>query len=613
MRRIVAIATYRGCFDGFSSVVDLTDDYLGCRSQTWNNKRRQWCLCNTDLCNVHFDLQSPLPPSQHQRHPSPPVAHGNGAPPPSFSHQIPSKHPVRPSQDKRNEFFESFADKAKYRQSPISAPSDSLVFPEDYVEQPRPNEASAGRNLTNYNEAIPLDHFKEQDDHDVLIEEPIAFDHVQDKRHDDMKSQRSLPLPGQRKKVTQKKLEDNDRPSKVIKQITYDDADIMSFESLDYPYNQDERYRTISVSPQVSELEALDDLDLGRKSDSVQADGPDNLLQNSDSTTIKLAYGITGTDKGKELKTVEAQRGLEKNPKDEKLYSVFTEDAVDPDLSEDYPYNQLFNQELAKEDLELLTKPRPFELRFSQTLDPPSESAQKQESAKSALEVHNDNSKEQGRESTRPKEGEVRAKEFNRKEFLSTNDLVRPGSINDKERNRPEANPGKEIGGFDARARLAIRDADILWIGQDRAPDDADPSYFTVSENSEHKKTTLERGPVGSKLEKETQYRHYVEQEKKNDEEEEETRSGKEADLKEEQSLDQDGQEAKNLKRTGVARRTEVREQQNEEEEFSAQRNQVEQTTLKTGMSYSLSNRTFIMIIVVVFTCETSHPRNRRI
>lgn len=395
-------------------------------------------------------------------------------------------------------------------------------------------------------------------------------------------------------------LDDTDRPSKGIKQITYD-ADMMSIESLDYPYNQDERYRTISVSPQVSELEALDDLENGRKSDSVQADGPDNLLKNSDPTTMKVAYGITATDKGKELKTEEAQRDLEKNPTYEKLDSVFTEDAIDPDLSEDYPYNQIFNQELAKEDLELLTKPRPFELRFSQTLDPSSESAQKQESAKSTtLEVHNDNSKEQGQESTRPKEGAVRAKEFRHKEFLSPNELIRPGSLNDKQRNRPQSNQGEEIDRSDARERLAIRDADILWIGQDRAPDDADPSYFTISENSEHKKTALARGPVGSKLERGAPYRHHMELEMKNHGEEEETRSGKEADMKEAQSFDQDGQEAKNLERTGVDRRTGVREQQNEEEQFSSQTNKVEQTTLKTGTSCSLWNGTFIMTVVVV-------------
>lgn len=44
-------AIYRGCFDAFKAVKQLTDDYLGCRNQTWNNRVRRWCLCDTDLCN----------------------------------------------------------------------------------------------------------------------------------------------------------------------------------------------------------------------------------------------------------------------------------------------------------------------------------------------------------------------------------------------------------------------------------------------------------------------------------------------------------------------------------------------------------------------------------
>lgn len=579
MCRIVAIATYRGCFDGFSSVVDLTDGYLGCRTQTWNNKRRQWCLCNTDLCNVHFDLKPPPPPppppspSQHQRQPPPSVAHGNEGPPSSFRHQMSSKHPVRPSQDPRNEFFESFADKARYRQSAADAPSDGLVFPVDYV-QPRSKEVSDGRNFTNYNEARPRDHFKEQDDHDVPVEEPIAFSRVQDE-----KSHRILSIPGQLEKVTEKKLKDNG-PTKDIAQITYD-ADVMSFELLDYPYNQ-EMHGSKTVGRQVSGLEGLDDLGQGRKLGSVQADGPDSLLKNNDSKAMKVDNGIRGTDKEKGLRT-ETQRDLENSRKDEELDNVFTEDAIDPELSEDYPYNQIFNQELAKEDLELLTKPRLFELRFSQTpKSPSSDSAQKSKSAKSTLEVNNNNSKEKGWEHpTRLKVSAVRTKEF-----PSINELIRPDNLNQEGQNRPPPGEGEEMDGFDARTRLAIHDADILWVGQDRAADDANPGYFFSPENSEYKKTILERDPVESGLEKRTPHQHHKKLEKRNDQEEQETRSGKEADIVEAQ-ISAQGEELKNFEKIDVDRRTGIPKKQNKKEEFSSKENEVEQTTLKAGMDCS--------------------------
>ena len=65
-------AVYRGCFDGFSSVVDLKNDYVGCQNQTWNNRHRLWCLCDTDLCNgYHVNLaeqqQQQQKPSAHHR------------------------------------------------------------------------------------------------------------------------------------------------------------------------------------------------------------------------------------------------------------------------------------------------------------------------------------------------------------------------------------------------------------------------------------------------------------------------------------------------------------------------------------------------------------------
>jgi len=78
----VLVAIYRGCFDAFKAVKQLTDDYVGCRNQTWNNRVRRWCLCDTDLCNrfpIHQNHQTlsgspakrrlrthhhPLPPPQ---------------------------------------------------------------------------------------------------------------------------------------------------------------------------------------------------------------------------------------------------------------------------------------------------------------------------------------------------------------------------------------------------------------------------------------------------------------------------------------------------------------------------------------------------------------------
>ena len=45
------VAIYRGCFDDFGEVGELTGDYVGCRDQSWNNRRLPWCLCDTAFCN----------------------------------------------------------------------------------------------------------------------------------------------------------------------------------------------------------------------------------------------------------------------------------------------------------------------------------------------------------------------------------------------------------------------------------------------------------------------------------------------------------------------------------------------------------------------------------
>jgi len=44
-------ATYRGCFDGFREIGQLSYEYNGCQNQTWNNKALRWCFCDSDLCN----------------------------------------------------------------------------------------------------------------------------------------------------------------------------------------------------------------------------------------------------------------------------------------------------------------------------------------------------------------------------------------------------------------------------------------------------------------------------------------------------------------------------------------------------------------------------------
>jgi len=76
----VSVAIYRGCFDAFKAVKQLTDDYVGCRNQTWNNRVRRWCLCDSDLCN-RFPIEQSyvrlpsVPSHRHSRihhHPLPP-------------------------------------------------------------------------------------------------------------------------------------------------------------------------------------------------------------------------------------------------------------------------------------------------------------------------------------------------------------------------------------------------------------------------------------------------------------------------------------------------------------------------------------------------------------
>ncbi|KAI0217204.1 hypothetical protein LSAT2_030914 [Lamellibrachia satsuma] len=44
-------AIYRGCFDDFADVKDLSYGYVGCRNQSWNNRQLPWCLCDTAFCN----------------------------------------------------------------------------------------------------------------------------------------------------------------------------------------------------------------------------------------------------------------------------------------------------------------------------------------------------------------------------------------------------------------------------------------------------------------------------------------------------------------------------------------------------------------------------------
>jgi len=79
----VLLAIYRGCFDAFKAVKQLTDDYVGCRNQTWNNRVRRWCLCDTDLCN-RFPI--------HQNYNALPTV------PAHRRSRIPHHHPVPPPQ-----------------------------------------------------------------------------------------------------------------------------------------------------------------------------------------------------------------------------------------------------------------------------------------------------------------------------------------------------------------------------------------------------------------------------------------------------------------------------------------------------------------------------------
>lgn len=48
---MVVAAWYRGCMDDFKDVVNIDKDYTGCRYQTWNGRKRLWCLCDSDMCN----------------------------------------------------------------------------------------------------------------------------------------------------------------------------------------------------------------------------------------------------------------------------------------------------------------------------------------------------------------------------------------------------------------------------------------------------------------------------------------------------------------------------------------------------------------------------------
>ena len=73
-RVLCCSAIYRGCFDAFKAVKQLTDNYVGCRNQTWNNRARRWCLCDTDLCNRfpidqnYHQLPIGQPRRRHRKH-----------------------------------------------------------------------------------------------------------------------------------------------------------------------------------------------------------------------------------------------------------------------------------------------------------------------------------------------------------------------------------------------------------------------------------------------------------------------------------------------------------------------------------------------------------------
>jgi len=92
----LSTAIYRGCFDAFKAVKQLTDDYVGCRNQTWNNRVRRWCLCDTDLCN-RFPIEHShqrLPLSRPYRRLS---THHHPLPPPQ---RAPTKIYLKNSADK---------------------------------------------------------------------------------------------------------------------------------------------------------------------------------------------------------------------------------------------------------------------------------------------------------------------------------------------------------------------------------------------------------------------------------------------------------------------------------------------------------------------------------
>jgi len=103
----VFAAIYRGCFDAFKAVKQLTDDYVGCRNQTWNNRVRRWCLCDTDLCN-RFPIEQGHDHRRHHRHRlAPPPAAAAASKPyqrrTTHHHPLPPPQPAPPAKTYRDE------------------------------------------------------------------------------------------------------------------------------------------------------------------------------------------------------------------------------------------------------------------------------------------------------------------------------------------------------------------------------------------------------------------------------------------------------------------------------------------------------------------------------
>lgn len=275
------------------------------------------------------------PPSQYPLRRRPVTSHLHRQGPLPVLRAIDRKHETT-----KNEFFESFADKTKSGRRPLTSAEEGHETKVERSDEDRSTVDEVKGQRSAMDDDPPEDHredssgvrvtsadrFRKQSSRDVS-EEPIGL----------------IDFRVKGEKDEEKAAEGGKGPSRGL---TLGKA---VFQSLDYPFNQEIRPQMAPVPKRVAVETVLDMRELGTRSNVVS----DVIEKIGDRTNRpELINGENSDDFGQEEAGFIAME------------------------SEDYPYNQILNRGVSKEEIELMTNPRTIELRFRphwQQVAPPAE------------------------------------------------------------------------------------------------------------------------------------------------------------------------------------------------------------------------------------------------